>query len=184
LGLVFEDSEEGGVLLSSPLGIDQDDLDDEFEVAGLSHASPGVGRPTQPGTLTGPAAYHPARSRSPDSTPITPHMTGGVADVAEPATRTEYRETERPCVVCLTTLSLDDDQPKLGTGALRNLPVLRPQAGKGCRLRVPAGTRAKTPQNYSGRFRHRPSDRTSDLSGQVARRRDRRGRRPCQSNRR
>jgi hypothetical protein len=42
-------------------------------------------------------------------------MTSGVADVAEPAARTDYRTTERPCVVCLTTLSLDDEQPKTGT---------------------------------------------------------------------
>lgn len=43
-------------------------------------------------------------------------MTSGVADeVTEAKTATEYRTTELPCVVCLVTLPLDDDQSKLGT---------------------------------------------------------------------
>jgi hypothetical protein len=35
--------------------------------------------------------------------------------VEVPVAATEYCTTEVPCLVCVTTLSLDDDQPKFGT---------------------------------------------------------------------
>lgn len=66
-------------------------------------------------------------------------MTSGVADVAEPAARAEYRETERPCVVCLTTLSLDDDQPKLGTVRWEVSPYFGLKRGKAVGFVCPQG---------------------------------------------
>ncbi len=66
-------------------------------------------------------------------------MSSGVADVAEPTTRTEYRTTERPCVVCLTTLSLDDDQPKFGTLRWEIAPYFGLKRGKAVGFECPQG---------------------------------------------
>ena len=41
-------------------------------------------------------------------------MTSSVAGVSE-AEVADRRTTEMPCVICLTSLSLDDDRPKIGT---------------------------------------------------------------------
>ena len=41
-------------------------------------------------------------------------MTSSVADVSEAEAPAECRTTEVPFLVCVTTLSLDDDQPKTG----------------------------------------------------------------------
>jgi hypothetical protein len=42
-------------------------------------------------------------------------MTTSVADVSEAAVSVEYRTAEARCPVCVMTLSLDDDRPKVGT---------------------------------------------------------------------
>jgi hypothetical protein len=42
-------------------------------------------------------------------------ISGVVGGLAGAETDTGYRTTELPCVICLTTMSLDDDRPKLGT---------------------------------------------------------------------
>ena len=42
-------------------------------------------------------------------------MTSAVADAPDSAPAVEYRTTEVRCMVCVTTLSLDDDRPKVGT---------------------------------------------------------------------
>ncbi len=42
-------------------------------------------------------------------------MTSAVAEVPGAAATVEYRTTEVRCLVCATTRSLDDDQPKIGT---------------------------------------------------------------------
>ncbi len=46
-------------------------------------------------------------------------MTSGVADMPETVTADDYRTTEATCLACVTTLSLDDDEPKLGTVSWR-----------------------------------------------------------------
>jgi hypothetical protein len=42
-------------------------------------------------------------------------MTAGIAEVSAGATRIELRTTSARCPVCVMTLSLDDEQPKVGT---------------------------------------------------------------------
>ncbi len=48
--------------------------------------------------------------------PIRTRVTSSLADVQTEAPD-EYRTTETPCLVCMTTLSLDDEKPR--TGAVR-----------------------------------------------------------------
>jgi hypothetical protein len=67
-------------------------------------------------------------------------MTSGVTDVAEPsASRAEYRTTESLCVVCLTTLSLDDDQPRSGTLRWEITPYFGLKRGKAVGFQCPQG---------------------------------------------
>jgi hypothetical protein len=42
-------------------------------------------------------------------------MTSAVIEVPGAEVTVEYRATEVRCLVCVTTRSLDDDQPKIGT---------------------------------------------------------------------
>jgi hypothetical protein len=51
-------------------------------------------------------------------------MTSRAPDVSTEEGTVEYRTTERRCLVCLTTRSLDDDRPALGT--VRWRVVIRP----------------------------------------------------------
>jgi hypothetical protein len=71
-------------------------------------------------------------------------MTSGVADDladdlagGEPAT--EYRSTELPCVVCLTTRSLDDDQPKVGLVRWQIAPYFGLRRAKAISFQCPQG---------------------------------------------
>jgi hypothetical protein len=41
-------------------------------------------------------------------------MTTGVAEASEAPTSAEYRTTETLCLLCVTTLPLDDEKPKTG----------------------------------------------------------------------
>jgi hypothetical protein len=67
-------------------------------------------------------------------------MTSGVADqVTEAETASEYFTTELPCVVCLTTLSLDDDQSTLGTVRWQVSPYFGLKRGKAVAFRCPQG---------------------------------------------
>jgi hypothetical protein len=42
-------------------------------------------------------------------------VTNAVAETPVAVDAAEYRTTEVRCLVCVTTLALDDDQPKIGT---------------------------------------------------------------------
>ena len=65
-------------------------------------------------------------------------MTSGVADdVAE--ADIHFRTTELPCLVCLTTMSLDDDQPKLGTIRWQISPYFGLKRGVAVGFRTDAG---------------------------------------------
>lgn len=71
-------------------------------------------------------------------------MTSGVVDdpagdLAPLASGTEYRTTELPCVVCLTTMSLDDDRPKLGTVHWQITPYFGLKRGRPISFRCPQG---------------------------------------------
>jgi hypothetical protein len=71
-------------------------------------------------------------------------MTSGVVDdlpgdLVEAATGAEYRTTEQPCVVCLTTMSLDDDRSKLGTVRWRIAPYFGLKRGTADDFRCPQG---------------------------------------------
>jgi hypothetical protein len=67
-------------------------------------------------------------------------MTSGVTDQETNAkTASEYRTTELPCVVCLTTLSLDDDQCKVGTVRWEISPYFGLKRGKAVAFRCPQG---------------------------------------------
>jgi hypothetical protein len=72
------------------------------------------------------------------------HMTSGIVDelageVAEIQTGTEYRTTELPCLICLTTMSLDDDRPKLGTVRWQLSPYFGLTRGKAISFQCPQG---------------------------------------------
>jgi hypothetical protein len=51
----------------------------------------------------------------------------------------EYRTTEQPCVVCLTTMSLDDERPKMGTVRWRVDPYFGLKRGKAVGFRCRQG---------------------------------------------
>jgi hypothetical protein len=61
-------------------------------------------------------------------------MTSGVADDLA-----EYTDTELPCVVCLTTMSLDDDQPKTGTVRWQITPYFGLKRGRAIAFHCPQG---------------------------------------------
>lgn len=66
-------------------------------------------------------------------------MTSGV-DLAETETdEGEYHTTDMPCVVCLTTLSLDDDQPRLGKVRWQLRPYFGLRRGKPVAFSCPQG---------------------------------------------
>jgi hypothetical protein len=46
-------------------------------------------------------------------------MTSSVADVSETEAAAEYRTTEVPCLVCMTTLPMDDEQSRVGVARWR-----------------------------------------------------------------
>ena len=62
-----------------------------------------------------------------------------VGELAELTSGTEYRTTELPCVVCLTTMSLDDDRPKLGTVRWQLSPHFGQKRGRPISFRCPQG---------------------------------------------
>ncbi len=55
------------------------------------------------------------------------NMTSSVAEVSAVEAPAEYRTTGAPCLICVTTLSLDDDQPKTGKVRWRIVPNVRLQ---------------------------------------------------------
>jgi hypothetical protein len=71
-------------------------------------------------------------------------MTSGVFDdladdLVKAEAGTDYRTTEVPCLMCLTTMSLDDDRPKLGTVRWQLSPYFGLTRGKAISFECPQG---------------------------------------------
>lgn len=61
------------------------------------------------------------------------------AEAAAVEAQPDYVTTQMPCVVCLTTMSLDDEQPKLGTVGWRVAPYFGLRRGTAISFRCPQG---------------------------------------------
>ena len=68
-----------------------------------------------------------------------PTMTSSIADVSETEAADECRTTEMPCLICMTTLSLDDEQSRLGTVRWKISPDLGPRMGTAVSFECPNG---------------------------------------------
>jgi hypothetical protein len=68
-------------------------------------------------------------------------MTNSVADVSAAEAPGECRTTEAPCLVCVTTLSLDDDQPKTG--------MVRWEVAGNFRLKMGTAVSFECPQGHN-----------------------------------
>ena len=66
-------------------------------------------------------------------------MTSSVADVSEAEFPPEWRATEAPCLVCVTTSSLDDDQPKTGMVRWKVVANFRLKTGIAVSFECPQG---------------------------------------------
>ena len=66
-------------------------------------------------------------------------MTSSVADVSEAGAPTECRTTEAPCLVRVTTSSLDDEQPKTGMVRWRIRSDIGPRIGTAVGFECPQG---------------------------------------------
>jgi hypothetical protein len=66
-------------------------------------------------------------------------MTSSLAHVPAAETPAECRTTEVPCLVCVTTLSLDDDQTKTGTVHWEVTANLRLKRGIAVSFECPRG---------------------------------------------
>ena len=66
-------------------------------------------------------------------------MTSSVAPVPAVEAPAECRTTEVPCLVCVTTLSLDDDQTKTGTVRWKVTASLRLRMGIAVSFECPQG---------------------------------------------
>ncbi|MDQ1662380.1 MAG: hypothetical protein QOJ68_2360 [Blastococcus sp.] len=71
--------------------------------------------------------------------PIATHMTSSLVEVADVAAAVEYRTTEVRCLVCVTTLPLDDDQQKNGTVRWKIVPRGRLTLGTAVSFDCPNG---------------------------------------------
>jgi hypothetical protein len=68
-----------------------------------------------------------------------PTMTSSIADVSGTGAADECRTTEMPCLICMTTLSLDDEQSRLGTVRWRISPNLGLRMGTAVSFECPNG---------------------------------------------
>ena len=66
-------------------------------------------------------------------------MTSSVADVSETEALAECRTTEVPCLVCVMSLSLDDDQPKVGRVRWKVVANSRLKMGTAVSFECPQG---------------------------------------------
>ena len=66
-------------------------------------------------------------------------MSSAVAQASESETNPEYRTTELPCVVCLTTLSLDEEGSKLATVRWEIVPYFGLRLARAIALQCPRG---------------------------------------------
>lgn len=66
-------------------------------------------------------------------------MTSSVAHVPAAEPTAECRTTEVPCLVCVTTSSLDDDQPKTGMVRWKVAANFRVKMGIAVRFECPQG---------------------------------------------
>ena len=76
---------------------------------------------------------------SPAGLPITKGMTTVAPDVAGAQDGIEQRTTEAPCLVCVTTASLDDERPKTGTVQWEVTARFRLKTGTAVRFECPNG---------------------------------------------
>ncbi|MDQ1662046.1 MAG: hypothetical protein QOJ68_2026 [Blastococcus sp.] len=60
-------------------------------------------------------------------------------DLEESRTSLEFRSTELPCLICLTTMALDDDRRKLGTVRWQLSPYFGLTRGKAISFQCPQG---------------------------------------------
>ena len=67
------------------------------------------------------------------------NMTSSVAEVFAVEAPAEYRTTWAPCLICVTTLSLDNDQPKTGKVRWKVVPNVRLQIGIAVSFECPQG---------------------------------------------
>ena len=70
-------------------------------------------------------------------------MTSSVAEVSETEAPAECLTTEVPCLVCVTTLSLDDDQPKTGMVRWKVVANSRRKMGVAVSFECPQGHSSK-----------------------------------------
>jgi hypothetical protein len=68
-----------------------------------------------------------------------PTMTSSVADVPQTEAADEYRTTEAPCLICITTLPIDDEQSRVGVVRWRMASDARPKMGAAVSFECPNG---------------------------------------------
>ena len=66
-------------------------------------------------------------------------MTSSVVDVSKTEAADEYRTTEMPCVICMTTLSLDDERSRVGAVRWRIAPDFGLRMGTAVSFECPNG---------------------------------------------
>jgi len=66
-------------------------------------------------------------------------MTSSVADVSATEAAYEYRTTETPCLICMTTLPMDDEQSRNGVVRWRITPDSGPRLGTAVSFECPNG---------------------------------------------
>jgi hypothetical protein len=68
-------------------------------------------------------------------------MTSTVVDLSKTEAEDEYRTTDVPCFICVTTLSLDDERSKVG--------AVRWRIAQDCRLRMGTAVSFECPSGHS-----------------------------------
>ncbi len=70
-------------------------------------------------------------------------MTSAVSRTPETLAPDEHRTTEAPCLICVTTLSLDDDRSKMGTVSWKILSNSKFMVGYAVSFECPSGHSSK-----------------------------------------
>ena len=68
-----------------------------------------------------------------------PTVTSSVIDSSKSDAADEYRTTDMPCLVCMTTVSLDDERVRVGAVRWRIAPNLGPRMGTAVSFECPNG---------------------------------------------
>lgn len=66
-------------------------------------------------------------------------MTSSVADLSATEAAHEYRTTDVPCLTCMTTLALDDEQSRVGVVRWRVTSDIGPRLGTAVSFECPNG---------------------------------------------